>query len=162
MLIHSSVTGRRQWPPPVLTSAVCEAVEDVAFVTEALEASRRVDTEMVAGAVKGALVDVCVQRNTHSGKTPQITESATFPRCPLFYRLLAGGLRFSGKEMAFERKTSPACYLQQWSTSRCTYFYHFEAQKWNLQWLCEITSCHSGSQNKVCSLCDNRSNCHFH
>lgn len=43
----------------VLTSTVREAVEDVAFITEALEASSRVDTEMVAGAVKGALVDVC-------------------------------------------------------------------------------------------------------
>lgn len=98
MLIHSSVTGRRQWPPPVLTSAVCEAVEDVAFVTEALEASRRVDTEMVAGAVKGALVDVCVQRNTHSGKTPQITESATFPRCPLFTVCWLGDYDSAGKK----------------------------------------------------------------
>lgn len=46
----------------VLTSTVCEAVEDVAFITQALEAPCRVDAEMVAGAVEGALVDVCAQR----------------------------------------------------------------------------------------------------
>lgn len=57
----------------VLTSTVCQAVEDVAFITEALEASSRVDAEMVAGAVKGALVDVCSQRETHTfRKTPQM------------------------------------------------------------------------------------------
>lgn len=62
----------------VLTSTVCEAVEDVAFITEALEASSRVDAEMVAGAVKGALVDVCAQRETHTfRKTPLLTKNGT-------------------------------------------------------------------------------------
>lgn len=52
----------------MLTSTVGEAVENVAFITEALEAPGRVDAEMVAGAVKGALVDVCAQRDTHKQK----------------------------------------------------------------------------------------------
>lgn len=39
-------------------STVCQAVEDVAFMTEALETAGRVDTEVVTGAVKRALVDV--------------------------------------------------------------------------------------------------------
>lgn len=42
-----------------LTSAVCQAVEDVAFMTETLEAAGRVDTEVVTGSVKRAFVDVC-------------------------------------------------------------------------------------------------------
>lgn len=59
----------------MLTSTVCEPVEDVAFMAQALEASSRVDTEMVAGAVKGALVDVCVERDTHTfRKTAPITK----------------------------------------------------------------------------------------
>lgn len=37
-------------------------------MAQALEASSRVDTEMVAGAVEGALVDVCVKRDTHAQK----------------------------------------------------------------------------------------------
>lgn len=53
----------------VLTSTVCEAVEDVAFITQALEAPGRVDAEMVAGAVEGALVDVCAQREKHVFRT---------------------------------------------------------------------------------------------
>lgn len=62
----------------VLTSTVCEAVEDVAFIAEALEASGRVDAEMVAGAVKGALVNVCTQTQTHTfRKTPQRTKNGT-------------------------------------------------------------------------------------
>lgn len=47
-----------------LTSTVCEAVEDVAFMTEALEAAGGVDAEVVAGAVERALVNVCVERRT--------------------------------------------------------------------------------------------------
>lgn len=58
-------------------------------MAQALEASSRVDTEMVAGAVKGALVDVCVKRHTRSGKQQQLRKVAHFPRCPLLYFLFA-------------------------------------------------------------------------
>lgn len=47
-----------------LTSAVREAVEDVAFVAVALEAAGGVDAEVVAGSVERALVDVCPGRGT--------------------------------------------------------------------------------------------------
>lgn len=47
-------------------------------MAQALEASSRVDAEMVAGAVKGALVDVCAERHTLR-KTAAITKSGTFP-----------------------------------------------------------------------------------
>lgn len=39
-----------------------QAVQDVALVTETLEAAGGVDAEVVAGAVEGALVDVCAER----------------------------------------------------------------------------------------------------
>lgn len=42
-----------------LTSAVGEAVQDVALVAEALEAAGVVDAGVVAGPLEGALVDVC-------------------------------------------------------------------------------------------------------
>lgn len=59
-------------------------------MAQALEASSRVDTEMVAGAVKGALVDVCVKRDTHAQKNSSNYEKvAHFPRCPLLYFLFA-------------------------------------------------------------------------
>lgn len=119
----------------VLTSTVCEAVEDVAFITEALEASSRVDAEMVAGAVKGALVDVCAQRETHTfRKTPLLTKNGTSLSSFLF-TVCSGWLwvTMQRKKMAFERKASPVCYLLQWSTSWPTYFYHLETQKWNFQ-----------------------------
>lgn len=41
-----------------------EAVEDVAFVTVALEAAGGVDAEVVAGSVERALVNVCPERGT--------------------------------------------------------------------------------------------------
>lgn len=46
------------WHPAGPTSAVGEPVERVALVAEALEAAGGVDAEVVAGPVKGALVDV--------------------------------------------------------------------------------------------------------
>lgn len=42
-----------------LTSTVSEAVQDVALVAQALKAARVVDAGVVAGSLKGALVDVC-------------------------------------------------------------------------------------------------------
>lgn len=42
------------------TSAVGCAIEYVATVTQALEAARGVDTDVVAGPLEGALVDVYV------------------------------------------------------------------------------------------------------
>lgn len=53
-----------EWGGCCLTSAVREAVEDVAFVAVALEAAGGVDAEVVAGSVKGALVDVCAGGGT--------------------------------------------------------------------------------------------------
>lgn len=50
------VTGCQQPAGP--TSAVGEPVERVALVAEALEAAGGVDAEVVAGPVKGALIDV--------------------------------------------------------------------------------------------------------
>lgn len=47
-----------------LTSAVRQAVEDVAFVTQTLETAGGVDAEVVAGAVERALVDVCGRNET--------------------------------------------------------------------------------------------------
>lgn len=47
-----------------LTSTVCQAVEDVAFMTEALETPGRVDTEVVTGAVKRALINICIDQKT--------------------------------------------------------------------------------------------------
>lgn len=47
-----------------LTSTVRQAVEDVAFMTEALETAGRVDTKVVTGAVKRALVNVCIDGKT--------------------------------------------------------------------------------------------------
>lgn len=41
-----------------LTSTVCEAVEDVSLVAQALEAAGIVDAGVVAGPLKGALIDV--------------------------------------------------------------------------------------------------------
>lgn len=52
---------RRRRPGPArhtLTSAVGEAVEDVALVAQALEAAGVVDARVVAGPLEGALVDV--------------------------------------------------------------------------------------------------------
>lgn len=40
------------------TSTVGEPIERVALVAEALETARGVDAEVVAGPVKGALVDI--------------------------------------------------------------------------------------------------------
>lgn len=42
----------------MLTSAVSEAIQDVSLVAQALKAARIVDTGVVAGPFKGALVDV--------------------------------------------------------------------------------------------------------
>lgn len=42
-----------------LTSAVCEAVETVTFVTNTLEASRVVDADVIARPLEGTLVDIC-------------------------------------------------------------------------------------------------------
>lgn len=121
----------------VLTSTVCQAVEDVAFITQALEAPSRVDAEMVAGAVEGALVDVCAQRETHAfRKAPQMTKDGPSLSSFLFGVCCFGPsvmMQKKKKKKAFERKTSPVCYLLRWSTSWRTYFYHFEAHKWNFQ-----------------------------
>lgn len=48
------------------TSAVGCPVEYVAAVTQALEAARGVDTDVVAGPLEGALVDVCVATGRQS------------------------------------------------------------------------------------------------
>lgn len=48
------------------TSAVGRPVERVAAVTQALEAARGVDAEVVAGPLEGALVDVCVATRRQS------------------------------------------------------------------------------------------------
>lgn len=45
-------------PRRALTSAVSEAVQDVALVTQALEAAGVVDAGVVTGSLEGALVDV--------------------------------------------------------------------------------------------------------
>lgn len=42
----------------MLTSAVSEAIQDVSLVAQALKAAGIVDTGVVAGPLKGALVDV--------------------------------------------------------------------------------------------------------
>ena len=39
-----------------------EAVEDVTFMAEALETASRVDTKMVTGAVKRALINICKEK----------------------------------------------------------------------------------------------------
>lgn len=49
-----------------LTSAVCEPVEHVAFVTKALETAGGVDTEMVTGAIEGAFINVCGERKKNA------------------------------------------------------------------------------------------------
>lgn len=46
----------------LLTSTVSQAINDVAFMTKALETAGRVDTEVVAGPIKGALVDICTDK----------------------------------------------------------------------------------------------------
>lgn len=48
------------------TSAVGRPIECVAAVTQALEAARRVDTDVIAGPLEGALVDVCVTTGRQS------------------------------------------------------------------------------------------------
>ena len=48
------------------TSAVGCPVEDVAAVTQALEAARGVDADVVTGPLEGALVDVCVATGRQS------------------------------------------------------------------------------------------------
>lgn len=50
------------------TSAVGCSIEYVAAVTQALEAARRVDTDVVAGPLEGALVNVCVATGRQSGE----------------------------------------------------------------------------------------------
>lgn len=45
-------------PRRTLTSAVSEAVQDVALVAQALEAARVVDAGVVTGSLEGALVNV--------------------------------------------------------------------------------------------------------
>lgn len=45
-------------PRRALTSAVSEAVQDVALVAQALEAARVVDAGVVTGSLEGALVNV--------------------------------------------------------------------------------------------------------
>lgn len=47
-----------------LTSTVGQAVQDVAFITETLEAASRVDTEVVAGTVERAFINICKDKNT--------------------------------------------------------------------------------------------------
>lgn len=47
-----------------LTSTMCQAIEDVAFITETLETAGRVDTKVVTGTVERALVNVCIERKT--------------------------------------------------------------------------------------------------
>lgn len=48
------------------TSAVGCPIECVATVTQALEAARGVDADVVAGPLEGALVDVCVATGRQS------------------------------------------------------------------------------------------------
>lgn len=43
----------------LLTSAVSQAIQDVAFVAQALEAAGVVDARVVARPLKGALIDIC-------------------------------------------------------------------------------------------------------
>lgn len=46
------------------TSAVGCPVEYVAAVAQALEAARGIDANLVAGPLKGALIDVCGHKDT--------------------------------------------------------------------------------------------------
>lgn len=48
------------------TSAVGRPIEHVAAATQALEAARGVDADVVAGPLEGALVDVCVATGRES------------------------------------------------------------------------------------------------
>lgn len=45
-------------PRRALTSAVSEAIQDVALVAQALEAARVVDAGVITGSLEGALVNV--------------------------------------------------------------------------------------------------------
>jgi hypothetical protein len=42
----------------LLTSAVCEAVQSVSFLTDTVEAARVVDAGVVTGPLKGTLVNI--------------------------------------------------------------------------------------------------------
>lgn len=53
------------------TSAVGCPVECVAAVTQALEAARGVDADVITGPLEGALVDVCGHRETKFGEELQ-------------------------------------------------------------------------------------------
>lgn len=53
------------------TSTVGHPVERVAVVAQALEAARGVDADVVAGSLKGALVDVCVATRRQYGEAFQ-------------------------------------------------------------------------------------------
>lgn len=59
------------------TSAVSCPVEGVAAVTQALEASRGVDADVVAGPLEGALVDVCVATGRQGGRAVRACPSLT-------------------------------------------------------------------------------------
>lgn len=72
-----------------LTSAVREAVEDVAFVAVALEAAGRVDAEVVAGPVERALVDVCPERGTGQDRQSAASQTVHQNDNPSFQRRLS-------------------------------------------------------------------------
>lgn len=77
-----------------LTSAVCEAIETVTFVTNTLEASRIVDADVIARPLEGTLVDVC------NGQVVDLTISFIALNCikedmPISYRIIRISLRLS-------------------------------------------------------------------
>lgn len=113
-----------------LTSTVREAVEDVAFVTEALETAGRVDTKMVTGAVKRALVDVCVERKTQRNSSNTSTNhnflavTARFPviifSCCMHCFFIISASHISEKKLSFESKVSFVVHILDYMSS------HFE------------------------------------
>lgn len=62
----------------LLTSTVSQAINDVAFMTKALETAGRVDTEVVAGPIKGALVDICTDKKKRRYLTKKPSKFSIF------------------------------------------------------------------------------------
>lgn len=56
----------------LLTSAVSQAVQDVAFVAQALEAAGVVDARVVARPLEGALIDICRAAHTDAFRENEV------------------------------------------------------------------------------------------
>lgn len=139
-------------------------------MTVALEAAGRVDTEMVTGTVKRALIDVCTERRTSCQKLLQKKRKNQFPA--LF--LLCGGT------FAFycTHCLSPTVVGQVYTTTTTIkkYFglkmsfplvdlweetiFHFP-REWKFERISEMTSGHRRHQNKDCTSPDNKSRSAF-